>query len=214
MPPKSQALNVANEYTMDQAKSRLLDAATRLFALHGIDGVTLKDIVAAAGQKNQSAVQYYFRDKDGLIAAAILTRFEAIDARRADMLAAVASLPGTERRRAVMRAIVEPIVIEVETHPLGPSYVRFLAQALQKPGAELEAIVTRQASPGFVALNAAVAEERGQRWPRAMAEQRMRISAALTMGAIADWVAQGFGPTPRERLIDMLATANEAIILT
>src|SRR5947208_9346057 len=59
--------------TADTAKSasalRIVLAAERLFALHGIDGVSLRQISAESGSSNNSAVHYHFGSKDGLIAA-------------------------------------------------------------------------------------------------------------------------------------------------
>ncbi|MET0908751.1 MAG: helix-turn-helix domain-containing protein, partial [Ilumatobacteraceae bacterium] len=48
---------------------RIVEVAERLFALHGIDGVSLRQIAAAAGTANNSAVNYHFGSKDGLITA-------------------------------------------------------------------------------------------------------------------------------------------------
>jgi AcrR family transcriptional regulator len=207
MPAKSQPKPA------DPSRLRLVDAATRLFAQHGIDGVALKDIVAAAGQKNQSAIQYHFGDKDGLIAAALEARFQGIDARRVALIAAAEGLSGHARRAAVMRATVEPLVDEAEGHPDGPDYIRFVVQAIQRPDFNPAAIVANRLYPGFVALNAAIARERATPWPRAESQQRIRISAQLTIAGVADWVAHEFGPMPREALIAALARANEAILL-
>jgi len=44
-------------------------AAERLFAIHGIDGVSLRQIAAEAGSANNSAVHYHFGSKEGLIGA-------------------------------------------------------------------------------------------------------------------------------------------------
>lgn len=207
MPPKSQ------DKAADPSRLRLVDAATRLFAQHGIDGVALKDIVAAAGQKNQSAVQYYFGDKGGLIAAAFQARFQGIDARRATLVAQAEKLSGAERCAAVMRAIVEPLVAVAESHAEGPAYIRFVAQAIQRPEFDAAALVTDKTYPGFKALNAAVTRERAQEFGRAEVMQRIRISAKVTIAGVSDWVANGFGPMKREALIRALAEANEAILL-
>lgn len=207
MSPKS------NPKPTDPSRLRLVDAATRLFALHGIDGVALKDIVAAAGQKNQSAVQYYFGGKEGLIAAALEARFRGIDARRMAMVTASQSLTGMQRRQAVMRAIVEPLVAEAESHPDGPDYIRFVVQAVQRPDFNAAGVVTSAAYPGFVALTAAIMRERSAPLTRQDNEQRIRISAKLTISGVADWVAHGFGPMKREALIAALASANAAILL-
>lgn len=48
---------------------RLVVAAERLFALHGIDGVSLRQIATEAGSANNSAVHYHFGSKKGLIEA-------------------------------------------------------------------------------------------------------------------------------------------------
>lgn len=199
--------------TADPSRLRLVDAATRLFAQHGIDGVALKDIVAAAGQKNQSAIQYHFGDKGGLIAAALGARFKVIDARRVAMIEAAERLPGPARRAAVMRATVEPLVAEAEGHPDGPNYIRFVVQAIQRPEFNAATVVASRDYPGFVALSAAIARERTTPWPRVEGEQRIRISAKLTIAGVADWVAHDFGPLKREALIAALARANEAILL-
>ena len=48
---------------------RLVLAAERLFALHGIDGVSLRQISVEAGSANNSAVHYHFGSKHSLVAA-------------------------------------------------------------------------------------------------------------------------------------------------
>jgi AcrR family transcriptional regulator len=213
MPARFQPKNPSPASPFSDVQLRLVDAATKLFAEHGIDGVALKDIVAAAGQKNQSAIQYHFRDKDGLINAALEARFRAIDARRAVMADAAIRLDGAARRKEILRAVVEPIVAEAELHVMGPAYIQFVVQALQRPDFDAAAIMANRDYPGFAALNAAIARERGRPYPPTEAAQRARISAKLTMAGVADWVANDFGPMSRERLIEMLSAANEALIL-
>jgi TetR/AcrR family transcriptional regulator, regulator of cefoperazone and chloramphenicol sensitivity len=64
------------------ARARMLDAAERLFAEYGIDGVSLRQIGAATGQANNSAVQYHFGDKAGLVREIIARRVAALEPRR------------------------------------------------------------------------------------------------------------------------------------
>lgn len=47
----------------------ILISAERLFGLHGLDGVTIRQITLAAGMANNSAVAYHFGSKDGLLRA-------------------------------------------------------------------------------------------------------------------------------------------------
>ena len=66
---------------------RLVLAAERLFAIHGIDGVSLRQIAAAAGSANNSAVHYHFGSKGGLIAAIFRHRLPQLISER-ELLAA------------------------------------------------------------------------------------------------------------------------------
>ncbi|WP_174189728.1 TetR/AcrR family transcriptional regulator [Nocardia barduliensis] len=74
---------------MPSAASRtaLLDAGERLIAERGVD-VPLRDIAAAAGQRNNSAVHYYFDSRTGLIEAIVERRMNWLEHRRLQLLAA------------------------------------------------------------------------------------------------------------------------------
>ena len=61
---------------------RLVVAAERLFAKHGIDGVSLRQIATEAGSSNNSAVHYHFGSKQGLIAAIFRHRLPQIMSER------------------------------------------------------------------------------------------------------------------------------------
>lgn len=52
----------------DATRHKIKDAARRLFATRGLNAVSVKDIVTAAGQKNGGSMNYYFRTKEALIA--------------------------------------------------------------------------------------------------------------------------------------------------
>jgi len=68
----------------DSTRAMLIDAAERLFGDSGIDGVGLRAISEAAGQKNTNAVQYHFGDKLALLAQIFEARESALEpARRA-----------------------------------------------------------------------------------------------------------------------------------
>lgn len=64
------------------AAEHLKAVALRLFAEKGIDGVTVRQIAEAAGQKNHAVVGYYFGSKDALVRELIVDGARAIDIRR------------------------------------------------------------------------------------------------------------------------------------
>jgi AcrR family transcriptional regulator len=56
---------------IDDTKTRLLEAAGEEFALRGYQGATIRSIIRRAGA-NVAAVNYHFRDKEGLYVQAVL----------------------------------------------------------------------------------------------------------------------------------------------
>ena len=67
-------------------RTKLLDAAERLFGQSGVEGVSLREIALAAGQRNVSAVNYYFRDKPGIVDELINDRFAEVEAGRRKLI--------------------------------------------------------------------------------------------------------------------------------
>jgi len=110
----------------DRARSVLIDNAERLFAEHGIEAVSLRDVSKAAGQRKHSAAQYHFGDRAGLVAAVYEARMGTINARRAEHVRELRA-EGRERDLdALVAAIVVPLVDFVtESHGW---YGRFLAR--------------------------------------------------------------------------------------
>jgi AcrR family transcriptional regulator len=66
----------------DSTREQLLNAAEMLYLERGLDEVSLRAIVREAGQKNQSALQYHFGGRHGLVAAILHRREAQIESRR------------------------------------------------------------------------------------------------------------------------------------
>lgn len=65
-----------------EAAEQLKAVALKLFAERGVDGVTVRQIAEAAGQKNHAAVTYHFGTKDALVRQLIVDGARSIDLRR------------------------------------------------------------------------------------------------------------------------------------
>jgi AcrR family transcriptional regulator len=63
-------------------KLLLIEVGEELFARRGIDGVSIREITAAAGQANSTVVQYHFKSKAGLVSAILQHRLRQIEAIR------------------------------------------------------------------------------------------------------------------------------------
>jgi AcrR family transcriptional regulator len=57
---------------------RLTETAEELFAERGLQAVSLRDVCAAAGQRNHSAAQYHFGSRLGLVVAVFEHRMHAV----------------------------------------------------------------------------------------------------------------------------------------
>ena len=64
----------------------LVATAEQLFAERGLEGVSLREINAAAGQRNSSALQYHFGDRGGLIRAVLAKHQPEVESRRHALL--------------------------------------------------------------------------------------------------------------------------------
>jgi AcrR family transcriptional regulator len=106
---------VTEQLESHSTQQKLILAAERLFAVHGVHGVSLRQIGAEAGSGNSSAVQYHFGTKEELVQAVLLYRLPRLNERR-ELLSAMASSTGL---RAVMEAHLLPIV---EHSELADSY--------------------------------------------------------------------------------------------
>jgi AcrR family transcriptional regulator len=69
------------------AKEQIVLVAERLFAARGIDGVSLRQIGSAAGNGNNSAVQYHFGSKDRLVQAVFEYRLPRLHQRGSVVIA-------------------------------------------------------------------------------------------------------------------------------
>lgn len=93
---------------MNETRERLLDAAERLYAERGIDAVSLREIVQAAGARNATAVQYHFGDRAGIVRAILARHAPEIEARRHALLDAYEA-DGVPGGRALAAALVRPM---------------------------------------------------------------------------------------------------------
>lgn len=89
-------------------RERLILEAERLFGERGIDGVTMRMICDAAGQKFAGSVQYHFGDLEGLLYAVFEYRETQLQPQRRAILeeAKAHGLEGDLRQ--ILRALFEP----------------------------------------------------------------------------------------------------------
>lgn len=111
-------------------RDNIIRAALTLFAKHGIDGVSLRQIVAAAGQSNPSAVHYHFQSKDGLLSAVVdhvNEQLQPLQRQAMDALFAAQAQGGLTVRELVSTAIMPFVTLYASSYE-GRMAIRFLSR--------------------------------------------------------------------------------------
>jgi AcrR family transcriptional regulator len=92
------------------AAEQIKSVARRLFAERGVDGVTVREIAKAAGQKNHGAVGYYFGSKEALVREIIVDGAVAIDTRRNEQLDRLEASGGPKTTREIVDVLIRGAV--------------------------------------------------------------------------------------------------------
>ncbi|WP_084958452.1 TetR/AcrR family transcriptional regulator [Thermoactinospora rubra] len=118
---------------------RLVSAAEQLFAERGIEAVSLREINAAAGQRNSTALQYHFGDRAGLLRAVLAKHQPGIERHRHRLLdeyeaaAGPAGFPdAAAARRALAGALVRPLAAKLADPDGGRAYLRIMEEIVHR----------------------------------------------------------------------------------
>ena len=85
MPSRPVRKALAAEATSADTKTRILDAAERLFVEHGFEATSLRQLTTAAGV-NLAAVNYHFGSKEELFQAVLTRRLDPMNQERIERL--------------------------------------------------------------------------------------------------------------------------------
>ena len=168
-------------------RERLVVAAEQLFGDRGIHAVTLKEINAAAGQRNESALHYHFGSKKALIEAILRQRADVLDARRSQLLDDLGKADGKPELRLIVQIAFQPIFELLKTKE-GVRFVRFVAQVLGDPQFDLPRMTVWSRYDGLTRVNILLAEHlKRLQLPAEIAEQRQRFMLEMALSALAIW---------------------------
>ena len=92
----------------DIARDAIKRAAQSLFAARGVDAVSVRDILTAAGQKNGASLHYYFGTKDDLVVQLVIDGARLIDERRNARLDSLEAESGPHTLHEVMEVLILP----------------------------------------------------------------------------------------------------------
>lgn len=123
-------------------------AARALFAARGVAAVSIREILAAAGQKNGASVHYYFGSKDALVAELVADGARLIDVRRNARLDALEAGGGPHDLRSVIDVLILPSTGLAPDGGEG-DYLRFISTFSLQDRAAFEAIIGDALNRGY-----------------------------------------------------------------
>ncbi|GAA4477758.1 TetR family transcriptional regulator [Rhodococcus olei] len=159
---------------------KILVAAERLFTQRGVANVSLREIGAAAGQRNNSAVQYHFSTKQGLILALYDFRLVPLNRRRVEMLAARSEHSTAD----LVDAYVRPLGSAVVEAAGANAYARFIHRYLGEGAGDFEPFTPRHNS-GVTAITGELAI-RLDHLPEPARAERIRQFGQMVTAVLAD----------------------------
>jgi AcrR family transcriptional regulator len=168
-------------------RERILTAAERLFAEHGVVAVSNRQVGEAAGQGNTAVVGYHFGTKADLVRAIVRRRTAQVERIREGMLAEVGA-PGA--LRDWVACLVRPQTEHLAALGAPTWYARFSAQLMTDPA--LRGIIVEE-SLGSPAL------------------QRIRDGLARCVAGLPVEVREERGEMSRHLMVHVLAERERAV---
>ena len=116
------------ETQKEDVRNRILDVAEALFCERGFEGVSVRELTAAAGC-NLAAVNYYFGGKDKLYAEMFRRQFEMMIQRNLGIIERVMAQPDVSLE-VLLRAVMEPVIRRVIENETGGKVLRLLVREI------------------------------------------------------------------------------------
>lgn len=169
-----------------ETRTRLKEEAQRLFALRGLEGVSVQDIISAAGQRNSASLRYYFGNKLALARELVVDGARLIDEdrqARVDRLEAEGALSV----RAVLGALLFPM-LELADRTGQPTYIRMIANFQLNDRAFLREALENKWNAGYQRCNALLRDLLPDIDP-AIVDHRLSLVGIYGNAALAAWEA-------------------------
>ena len=194
-------------------QAALLRAAERLFAELGIGPTSTRAILREAGQRNESALQYHFGGREGLIDALYAERGAQVGDERERMLRELdASGDVQDVRRLCAVAVLPPVRI-VRRDPEFALFLKVVGQVAFLPSDALQDSATRFSGASVAEVGSRIRVQLPI--PKALADRRIDLMHRMAVLALSQRALSGGsfeGPDADlffETLLDAMAAVLE-----
>ena len=145
---------LGQETQKEDVRNRILDVAETLFCERGFEGVSVRELTAAAGC-NLAAVNYYFGGKDKLYAEMFRRQFEMMIQRNLGIIERVMAQPDVSLE-GLLRAVMEPVIRRVIENETGGKVLRLLVREILNRRIDQETLSTDMKGRLFDRLGRAI----------------------------------------------------------
>ena len=178
---KTPTSNPSAQVRSIETKLELIRAAEKLCALNGLLGVSIRQIVAEANQRNASTIHYHFGSRDALIYAICEHRMIEIEKDRAQRLAHFLEQPHQTSDRVVelLSVFIWPSVQPIITHHGHSYFRRFFAHSFVNGGVDLPGFIKGKFDTGMRQIAGLVQQE-----VKHLSEATFRLRWALMVRSV------------------------------
>jgi len=137
---------LAAEATSADTKTRILDAAERLFVEHGFEATSLRQLTAAAGV-NLAAVNYHFGSKEELFQAVLTRRLDPMNQERIELLQKLErEAPGKALscEKILFAMLIPALRLARDERRGGKNFLRLLGRAYADPAPFIRHFLSQQ----------------------------------------------------------------------
>src|SRR5712692_2888103 len=146
MPSRPMRKALAAEATSADTKTRILDAAERLFVEHGFEATSLRQLTAAAGV-NLAAVNYHFGSKEELFQAVLTRRLDPMNQERIELLQKLErEAPGKALscEKVLFAMLIPALRLARDERRGGKNFLRLLGRAYADPAPFIRHFLSQQ----------------------------------------------------------------------
>ena len=146
MPSRPVRKALAAEATSADTKTRILDAAERLFVEHGFEATSLRQLTTAAGV-NLAAVNYHFGSKEELFQAVLTRRLDPMNQERIERLEKLereASGKPLSCEKILFAMLIPALRLARDERRGGKNFLRLLGRAYADPAPFIRHFLSRQ----------------------------------------------------------------------
>ncbi len=169
-------------------RKRIVNAAEKLFAEYGVDNTSLLDISKAAKQKNRSALQYHFKDKQGLLDAVLDKHAIGIALRRTSMLDQLEAR-GNFTLYQLIEALVLPVAALLDQKEDGHAFLKIHSQLMTSESYRELRTHRDQNAPDVLRLQKLMVKHTNSSTPKVV-QTRLMLAGVMLIHGLASYLIQ------------------------